>query len=79
MLSFLNGNFSIDFVLSPKILWGIFGIAMAVFVIFTAVLLFHWQQYGMKSRGIFLAEIIYFAGAGIIIFLSVISLLLYAN
>lgn len=61
--------------IGPNILWLFFGVLVFVFLIVSAVLLFHWRRYGMKNKRIVVSELIYLVGGGVIIFFSVITLL----
>lgn len=38
--------------------------------------MYHWRQYGMKSRLITVAEVVYFVGSGIFSILALIALIL---
>lgn len=51
-----------DFVLNinTNLLWGVYSLVVFVYIIFTLVLLYHWERYGMRSFFITLAEIAYF-------------------
>lgn len=57
-----------------NILWAIFTVVFIVYVITTLVLLFHWRQYGMGTKRIVAAKIIYFFVSIIIIAVALFSL-----
>ncbi len=75
----LISNFSVQ--IDRGVVWLIFVIACALFTLFSAILLFHWEKYGMNNYRIVLAEIIYFVVSALIIssaFSSVISFIQHA-
>ncbi len=59
-----------------SILWVILGIAFFVYLIVTLILVYHWRTYGMKSRRIFYAQILYFIGSVIIFGIAITSIML---
>jgi fucose permease len=58
---------SIFFEVSQKQLWFAFLIILSAFFIMSLVLMYHWNKYGMKSKGIILAKVIYFVGSAVIL------------
>ncbi|TAL49257.1 hypothetical protein EPN83_01830 [Patescibacteria group bacterium] len=70
-LSFLSG-FPLQ--LNSGILFGVFGFFIALFLVISAVLLYHWRTYGMKNTTIAFAETIYFLGSALFLFVALISL-----
>jgi len=58
-----------------NVLWIIFGLLVFIFLIVSAILLFHWRRYGMKNSRIILSETIYLIGGGIFLFSALVALL----
>ncbi|OHA88501.1 MAG: hypothetical protein A2741_00365 [Candidatus Zambryskibacteria bacterium RIFCSPHIGHO2_01_FULL_43_27] len=42
-----------------EVLWGFFGVFIIVYVVISAILLFHWRRYGMNNKNIIFAEAIF--------------------
>jgi len=64
--------------ITPSVMWVIVVFIVSVYCLFTAILVFHWRQYGMDNSRIAWAYIIYFSGSAIILlllFLSAIALI----
>ena len=60
----------------PSVFWGIFGIALGVFVFVAVVLLYHWSRYGYKSGVIKAARIIFVLGGAVLFVNAAVSILL---
>lgn len=56
-----------------SIVWLIFFIALAFFVFYSLMLVYHWIKYGIGSSTVWLAMIIYFTGSFILISVSYLS------
>lgn len=60
------------FFINSQILWVILAVIFLLYAIMSFVLLYHWRNYGMGSRIIFRAEIIYFAVSFVLFVLAII-------
>ena len=68
LLTVMQGNQYLDLRMIPRVVFEIgtsalFWIALAIFLIMSSVLVYHWKRFGHKSRAIYIAEIVYFLGA----------------
>lgn len=66
---------SFSFRLNHGFLWGIFALATVVFVVISAVLLFHWRRYSLGNKTFVFTETIYFLVSGLLFFIAIISLI----
>lgn len=65
-----------DFISKP-ILFALLGIMCVVFGLASLVLTFHWNKYSIDKSLIIKAQAIYFIGGAFIIFIALISIILY--
>jgi hypothetical protein len=64
-------------IISQPILFAVFGVMCVIFGVSTFVLLFHWGKYAIDKSAIVSAQMIYFLGVAFIIFIALISVILY--
>ena len=62
------GNFVLN--INRDFLWRSFTLATFVYIVFTLILLYHWQRYGMRSLMIFWAQILYFVSTVLLLFFA---------
>lgn len=55
-------RFNVVEIITPQVLWGIFAVTSAVFVIMSLVFIHHWGYYGVKEHGGVFAKTMYFVG-----------------
>ena len=60
--------------LAPWMLWAIFGLFLLGYGILSCILFYHWIVYGMKSRGILLAQFVFPLGSAFLLYLSFLTL-----
>lgn len=70
-IDFIEGN---GVILSAKILWAIFFVAVFLYIIISSIFVFHWNRYGGGERKIKLMQGIYFAVSGFLVLLALGSL-----
>ena len=58
-----------------SVMWFIFAGAALVYILCTAILLFHWRSYGMKAPSIKRAEVVYFVSTILLIALALLTIL----
>lgn len=66
---------SLDLGVRSDLMWLFLAVGVVVFIIASAILLYHWRKYGMGNKNILLAEIVYLVGAGFIFSMAIISIL----
>ncbi len=67
-LPFLSSiNFGV--LINKPVMLGILGVFFVLYCVLSAVLVYHWAAYGMRSRGIIVAESLYFL-VSIVLFVS---------
>ena len=64
-----------QYVFSSAALWWIFLITGILVGIFSAILVYHWQQYIVKQKLIWVVSVSYFSGIVVILGTALISLL----
>jgi len=64
-------------VLNENILWLIFILTFVLFLVFSLILVYHWHRFGMRAKGIFLAESVYFSGSVFFLLGAVASVMLF--
>ncbi len=74
--SSLQTNFHFNMHTIRTITWPVFGVVFLLYFIMTLILMYHWRQYGMKSRLTSFAEIVYFIGSAAIFIVAFVALLL---
>lgn len=52
--------FKLDYILNRPVLFIVFCLFFLVYSVLTAVLVYHWNNYGMRSKGILFAESLFF-------------------
>lgn len=57
-----------------SIMWAIFVVTMMFFVGASAILIYHWRTYGLTSKQVISAEVVYLSVSVILIAFAVISL-----
>ena len=57
------------------ILWTVFALFLALYVIVSAVLVYHWNRYGLGSRTIFFAQAVFFVVSIFLFAGTIISIL----
>ncbi|MSR73004.1 hypothetical protein EXS61_00115 [Candidatus Parcubacteria bacterium] len=60
-------------------IWWIFVAVCVVFVVFTSVLVFHWERYGRNNLIIILAEVVYLVVSVQIVSLAYSSIISFLN
>lgn len=75
----LNNDTSpiLDMLTNPEVLRFILGFVIFLFIVMSSILVFHWHRYGMRARGIVIAEIIFFIVSVVFILGIVFSLLFF--
>jgi len=63
--------------ISAPILFALIGLLCIVFALASWVLVFHWNKYAIDKSDILAAQLIYFLGGLLIIFIAMISAILY--
>jgi len=58
------------------VLWIFFILFMIFYLIVSAVLLYHWQTYGMRNRNIQFAKIVYIIVSAFLVIMSASTLIL---
>jgi hypothetical protein len=59
--------------LNGHLIWWVVGVACVVYAIFTAILIFHWEKYGMKMLRMLFVELVYFGVSAVILMLMFAS------
>ncbi len=54
------------------VLSSLLGLALLAFLVMSAILVYHWRHYGMKSSTVYLAEGMYFSVSGCLITFAII-------
>lgn len=67
-----------QYVFTPEVLWIAFGIVVIIVAILSAILVYHWRQYGMGKRIFYQVEWLYLAGAIVLTVVALIALILYS-
>ena len=75
----LSNNISpiLEALTNPEVLRVVLGFFIFLFLIMSAILVFHWHRYGMKSRVIVVAEIVFFIGALFFMLTAAFSIFLF--
>ncbi len=60
--------------LAPWMPWALFGLFLFGYLILSGILFYHWIVYGMKSKGILLAQFIFPLGSAFLIYMSFFTL-----
>ena len=55
-------------------LWALFGLFVVGYFIMTVILYYHWIVYGMKSKGILVAQFIFPVGSAALLYLAFFTL-----
>ena len=66
------------YIVSPAVLWAAFAVMVIVSSLLSAVLIYHWRQYGMGKRIFNQVELLYLSGVGVLIVCAFIALTLYS-
>lgn len=64
--------FSIHY--SPWMVWIPFGLFVAIYITISCVLYYHWVSYGMKAKGILLAEFLFPLGTAFFFYLAFLGI-----
>lgn len=67
-------NINLHFPLE-NILWIVLVLAILIFGVISAALIYHWRKYGMGSRKFFLVESVYLGVAILIIGMAIVSII----
>jgi hypothetical protein len=59
-------------------LWGIFVIFLVFYMIMSGILFYHWRKYGRSNVAVVAAELIFFLGTGLFVYLSIVGLLIFS-
>lgn len=59
-------NLSLNFFVNQSSMMVVFLIFLVVYLIISGVLFYHWNTYGMRSRAVTLAQLIFFAGSCVV-------------
>ena len=59
---------------SPWMVWIPFALFVAVYIAISVVLYYHWISYGMKAKGILLAEFIFPLGTAVFLYMAFVSI-----
>lgn len=70
--SFKNIHFSVF--LSRPILLIVLGLFLSVYVVLSSIIIYHWHAYGMKSKGVYLAETVFLLVTIVLFALSAVSI-----
>jgi hypothetical protein len=65
------------YLFSPTVLWVVFGIVVIVVGVLSAILIYHWRQFGMGKRIFNQVELLYLTGAIVLTLGALIALFLY--
>lgn len=68
---------NISFFISTQILFVILGVFFVFYAIVSGVLIYHWSAYGMRHRGILVAESLYLAVSIALFIVAGLSILYY--
>ncbi|MGM0482288.1 MAG: hypothetical protein ACQEP6_00270 [Patescibacteria group bacterium] len=63
--------------ISNALVWAVTGGVFLVYVIFSIVLDYHWRKYGAGNSVISLAKKVYFIISGMLLFVSLVSALIF--
>jgi|GEM_PF-2523808 len=70
----LHDTLPLPFPADPStIIWGVYGLVLAVFLLITLVLLYHWIRYAEKRSVFMVCLTVYTAGSSFLIALFTIS------
>ncbi len=56
-------------------LWSVFGLVFLIYLITSGILLFHWRKYGMRSKKVVFAELVYFLVSVPIVLIALFALI----
>ncbi len=59
--------------------WWVVGVVCLIYIVYTIILLYHWERYGIKTVRTFLVELIYFSVSAVIMMLMTASALTIAS
>ena len=77
MLLALFGQSGIHITIGPVLVFSIFAMLLAVWLVFTLIIRYHWKNYGTGGVEIFTMNFIYIVGSVICIALMLISAAIY--
>ena len=60
--------------LSFPILVGILIVFFVLYLIVTLILMYHWSEYGMKSRGVIFGRLVFLCGSAFLFFVAITAL-----
>ncbi len=66
-------QFEFSSLLSPAALGVVLLALLSVFAALSVALLYHWREYGMQTRFVRLAPVVYFSVSGVCLVLTIIS------
>lgn len=69
-------NFSIP--VTPALLFSLFTLLIAVWLVFTVILRYHWKKYSVNKLTLLEMNLVYLVGSAVLLVLIGISALLYA-
>jgi hypothetical protein len=67
-------NISMASFINVPLLTILLGLFFVIYIIISAVLIYHWKAYGMKSRGVLLAESLFLFVSLVLFVVSITSL-----
>ena len=67
----------VDIAIGSDILWLIFVLVLAIFLIFSLILVYHWNRFGMRALAIGTAELVFFAGGAFLLMGAAASIALF--
>lgn len=65
--------------ITPLLLITLLSLLLAVWLVFTIIVRYHWKNYGTKGFEILRMNLLYLIGSGILIAFTILSLLLYST
>lgn len=68
---------SVDIAIKPEMMWLFLVIVIAVFLIFSIILVYHWHKFGMRALAVGTAELIFFVGAFLLVLGASASIALF--
>ena len=64
---------------SPLLIFSLLSLLLAVWLIFTIIIRYHWKNYGTKGVEILTMNFVYLSGSAVLIAFTIISALLYST
>lgn len=65
--------------ITPLLLASLLLLLLAVWIVFTLIVRYHWKNYGARGAEALTMNFIYFSGSAILIAFTVVSVILYST